>query len=207
VLDILATYLFNNKQVSIPHVGTFEVQYRPAVLQFAEREIHAPAYDVIYSSDVNVKEEQMRFLSQMTNMDLEAIHEQLLQLGNVLKTRLAKHSFEWKGVGLLNASDNGIHFESQVNNPLKPVAAHKVIHENAQHNVRVGEQHLQSGEATERLHTPDTIKKSPLMLIVWLLIILAILFIGYHLYLNGFRISSSGSQQKLTGWLNDVELP
>ena len=204
MLDLLATYLFSNKQVSIPHIGTFELKSNPAVLHFSEREIHPPSYEVVYSSHVNLRDEQLHFLSTITNKDVTSIHEQLIHLGDRLKYKITKQNFEWQGVGKLNAFDNEIRFEPNVINQLAPVPAHKVIHQNAQHTVRRGENQLQSGEATEQLNSPDTVNRSPLMLIVWLLIILALLFIAYHFYVNGFRISASGSQQKLTGWIGAI---
>jgi hypothetical protein len=63
---------------------------------------------------------------------------------------------------------------------------------------------MQSGEATDQLHSSDKVKRSPFMLIVWVLIILALFFIVYHFYVNGFRVSSSGSQQRLTSWIGAV---
>jgi hypothetical protein len=204
VLDLLATYLFSNKQVSIPHIGTFEIKSSPAVLYFTEKEIHPPSYEVVYSSHVNLRDEQLHFLSTVTNNDVTSIHEQLIHLGDRLKNKIAKQKFEWQGVGRLNAFENEISFEPNAINQLTPVSAHKVIHQNAQHTVRRGEDQMQSGEATDQLHSSDKVKRSPFMLIVWVLIILALFFIVYHFYVNGFRVSSSGSQQRLTSWIGAV---
>jgi nucleoid DNA-binding protein len=197
VLNTLATYLYQHKQVVIPHVGSFKLRYQPAVLNFSDRIIYSPYYQIEYSYEEEVDISQIEYLSVATTLERNEVQEQLKALGQALKHKLAQSSFEWKGVGHFEQNDSSIQFRSFNTNLLAPVPAHKVIHEHAQHNVRVGEDHIQSGEAAERLRQQEP-KKSMLMMWIWILIGLATAFIVFHLYNKGFKVSSSGSQYRVS---------
>ena len=197
MLESLTIYLFQHKQVVIPHIGSFEVQYQPATLNFTEKQIEPPQYQIVHYQECNVLDRQLQFLSICFNIDIDTAQRQLVALGEALRKKIESQSFNWIGVGKLNQTTDGISF-LPANKLLAPVPAYKVIHENAQHNVRVGEENLQSVVAAERLQDHAIEKKSYLMLIVWTLIILSVLFIAYHLYRNGWQIKASGLQQKVT---------
>jgi hypothetical protein len=197
VLNTLTTYLFQHKKVVIPYVGSFQLRYQPAVLHFSDRVIYSPYYQIEHTNDEIVDDNQIEFICATTRLQQNEVQDQLLALGQALKNKLKQSPFEWKGVGRLEQNDSFILFKPLDSNLMISVPAHKVVHENAQHQVRVGEDHLQSGEAAERLQQPE-VKRSKLMLWIWILIGLAIAFLAFYFYTRGMEVSTSGSQFKVS---------
>ena len=194
MLTTLTTYLLQYKQVAIPHIGSFELRKQPATLDFANRLIQPPVEEVVYNQTDAVNEQQTAFLSEALNASVSEVSQKLDTLGQQLKERVSKQSFEWRGIGLLDSGPSGIVFNSQFQTKLKPVEAHRVMRENVSHAVTIGDKELQSHEAAELLQ--EEAGRSYLMIIVWILIALALLFIGYLFYSKGLSPLTSGSQDR-----------
>jgi len=194
VLTPLTTYLLQHKRVAIPHIGSFTLKHQPATLDFASRLIQPPSEEVVYDQNDAVTDQQTAFLGEAMNVSSGEVSQQLETLGRQLKESLAHQAFEWRGIGRLESGATGIVFNSLFQNKLKPVEAHKVMRENVSHAVTIGDKEVQSHEAVELLQEEPG--KSYLMIIVWILIALALLFIGYLLYSKGFSPLSSGSQDR-----------
>ncbi|HVG40442.1 MAG TPA: hypothetical protein VM888_02430, partial [Chitinophagaceae bacterium] len=81
----------------------------------------------------------------------------------------------------------------EIKNPLQPVAANKVIKENAQHAVLVGEQEMQSGSMENVRTIAHDKKKRPVTTIIgFVLLLLSLLFLGYYFYTNRDTNSNTG---------------
>ncbi|ANE49900.1 hypothetical protein [Flavisolibacter tropicus] len=194
MLTTLTTYLLQHKQVAIPGIGSFELKHQPATLDFASRLILPPSKTVVFDQHDSVNDQQIAFMSEAMNMGSSEVSQQLQALGQQLKQAISQKAFEWNGIGRLEEGATGIVFQSLLQNKLTSVEAHKVMRENVSHTVTVGDKEMQSNEAAELLH--EETRSSYLMIIVWILIALALLFIGYLFYVKGFSPLSSGSQQK-----------
>jgi hypothetical protein len=203
VLTTLTTYLLQHKQVVIPGIGSFELKHQPATLDFASRLILPPGEAVVYDQNDTVNDQQLAFLSEAMNMGVAEVNQQLQTLGRQLKQGLSQKAFEWGGIGRLEQGTSGIVFHSLLQNKLAPVEAHKVMRENATHTITVGDKEMQSHEAAGLLQ--EETPRSYFMIIVWILIALALLFIGYLFYTKGFSPLSSGSQQKF-GYIENAQI-
>jgi hypothetical protein len=78
----------------------------------------------------------------------------------------------------------------------EPVPANKVIRENAQHIVRVGEDRKTSAEMMERL-IPAEEKRSYWWAAALIIGLLAFVFIAWYFSTRGLNTTSAGNQQKL----------
>lgn len=194
MLTTLTTYLLHHKQVAIPHIGSFELKRKPATLDFANRLILPPVEEIVYNQNDTVYEQQKAFLSEALNISAGEVSQKLDTLGQQLKEHVGQQSFEWRGIGRLEKGPSGLFFNSQFQTKLKPVEAHRVMRENASHAVTIGDKEMQSHEAAELLQ--EETSRSYLMIIIWILIALALLFIGYLFYSKGFSPLSSGSQDR-----------
>lgn len=195
MLSTLTTYLLQHKQVVIPHIGSFTIKHQPATLDFASRLIQPPAEAVVYDHSDRVNDHQQTYLSEVLHVSAGEVSQQLETLGRQLKESLTQQSFEWRGIGRLELGASGIVFNSLFQNKLTPVEAHRVMREKVSHAVTIGDKEVQSHEAAELLQEEEP-GKSYLMVIVWILIALALLFIGYLIYSKGFSPLSSGSQDR-----------
>jgi hypothetical protein len=195
VFEILTRYLHQNGQLYIPYIGSFEVVEQSARLEFAERLLYPPAFEVRYSEEGHLHDTQVDYLREEWETDSTTADMRLQQFGRQLKEQLGRGSLTWPGLGILQYRQNRIAFEATPLVTLTPVEAHKVIREHAQHTVLIGEQEVQSGDVAGYIHDSAR-KRSVLVIIGWILLGLAILFLVYYFYKEGFNPESSGSRQK-----------
>ncbi|HEY0058353.1 MAG TPA: hypothetical protein VGB56_04405 [Flavisolibacter sp.] len=204
MLSSLSSYLVQNKKVYIPCIGTFELQYKPAVLQFADRLIYPPSTEVLFVSEGSTSKEQVNYLGSQLNLDERDAEEKLRHFGEHLKRSIQESSFEWIGFGKLVLVDDAIVFEPAPSNALKPVAANKIIRENAHHDVLVGEKEMHSSDVS---YISDAAKpgRSYATLAGWIIVLLALAFIIYNLVQHGFHPFASGLQQKTFSYRQDFQ--
>jgi hypothetical protein len=195
VFDLLAKYLHQYKQLHLPGIGSFEVVEQPARLEYADRLIYPPQSEIRYSETGTLNDTQLEYLEQELGVDRFVVERQLQDFVQELKQRLNGQPFTWYGLGTLLLRQNRLEFRAEPLTNLTPVDAHKVIRENAQHTVLIGEQEVQSGDVPEYLHGTGR-KRSIFVLIGWILLALAILFLLYYFYKEGFKPESSGSRVK-----------
>lgn len=195
MFDILTRYLHQYGQLYIPYIGSFEVVEQPARLEFAERLLYPPAFEIRYSEEGSLPDIQMEYLQGELDADGATVEKRLQQFGRQLKERLSGGSFTWPGLGILHYRQNKVGFEGAPLVNLPPVEAHKIIRENAQHTVLIGEQEVQSGDVPGYIQGA-TRKRSVLVIIGWVLLGLALLFLAYYFYKEGFNPESSGSRMK-----------
>ena len=202
MLSLLTKYLLQYKKVAIPHVGQFELQPHSATFDFGDRLIYSPTYKTKFTLKDRVEDHQINYIAVATGSDETMVTRQLDVLGTALKNKIQQQAFEWQGIGQLKWSDNsGIIFHPAAISVsgLQPVNAHKVLREKVQHTVLVGDHEVQTSgsQQTDDIVYRPVKKKRTVLLIAGILTILAIGFIVYHFYANGFQTSSSGYQQKV----------
>jgi len=199
VLSSLTSYLIYSKRVCIPQVGTFELQHQPATLNFADRLIYSPVAQVIFNEHLEVPEEQLLFLSDELNTGRDEAEKALVFFGKGIKKGLAHRPFTWNGFGELSWQNDGLVFNSFGTSPLLPVAANKIIRENAHHGILVGEKEMSSSD-TSYIGEQQKTARSYAVIIGWVVALLALAFIIYWLYISNFHPFSSGLQQKITAF-------
>ncbi len=194
----LYQYLLQYKNLSLPSIGTFSMQRNPSVVDFPNRLIHPPCYNIVFGAE-SVRPVGVFFqrLAAMLNI---SEREAIIEFNNFsfdVKDKIDRGSkISWNGVGVLNKSLEGVvQFVPSI--PIvseQPIAADKVIRQVAEHTVRVGEQEKTSQEMTAYLNQPDTIKS---YWWIWAaaIALLSFLFLGRHFSTNG--IDAIGAQQTL----------
>lgn len=194
----LHQYLSQYKQVSIPEVGSIELEYEPASLDVASKMILPPAYRPQFSNKDAVREHQLHFLAAGLHTEQQLVQEQLQHFGKELKRKIQHDAFVWRGLGKLQHSDARIlfHADALPNERLQPVIAQKILRENVRHTVLVGEQEVQKSTALEDA-APGVEKKSYATLIGWMLIAAAAVFIFFMLYKGNFQTPASGNKTKI----------
>jgi len=189
----LIKYLFQYRKVAIPSVGSLELGYEPAWLDVADKKMVAPAYVPRLVAGDTVADHQYRFLSASLNLDTQTAGARLVQFGRQLKEEVLRRPVVFNGLGVFRTAGQQIVFEPQpVSTSLTPVAAQKVIRQNASHQVLVGERERNSVELAESLQTTPVTKTSLVNLMGWIVLLLAVAAIVYLLYRGAFHPSAAG---------------
>ena len=191
MLPLLTKYLLQYGQVCIPHIGTFEIIQEPPQLDVADKRVNPPSYSTRLSRQEAVTEHQFSYLAAADR----GYHprSELLHFGERLRETLRRKPVKWNGFGTLRFAANEIVFEPesiQVES-LSFVPARKVMRENVQHQVLVGDREMSREQVTHVLQK-GTARKPVVFIIGWILLALAVITIVVLLVTGGFRTSSSG---------------
>lgn len=198
----LYQYLILHKQLNLPGIGTFSVEKKPADFDIADKMVKSPAYTITLLTASNIPPKN--FFAWLSSRLAVSEREAVIQFNDFLfdlKKQLSSgNKLEWTGLGTLSKGLAGdIRFETSVkdHSPATPVPAIKVLRENAQHTIRVGEQEKSSVEMKEILHSTDNRKGSWWWPAALIILVLSIIFIGYYFSTHGLSSSAAGNQQKV----------
>jgi hypothetical protein len=199
VLSLLTKYLLQYRRLSIPHVGTFELLQQSPEFNVVDKMILPPSFRLNWNNSDALPEHQISYIAATINADKESIKQDLDLFGKKFKSQVQKQPFNWNGIGTIKADNGTIDIDNEIKvDGLESVAAHKLLRENAQHQVLVGDQEMTSQQVAHSLSQTGK-KKAYVVWIGWILFILTLLAIAFILYKNGFNPLSSGLKTKASG--------
>jgi len=197
----LYQYLVRNHELSVPGIGTFLLNRKPAEINFPDKLVHPPVYSITHHFPASPHSNGLFYwLSRVMGIsDREAVIRFNDFAFDMRKQLLNGSNIHWKGVGVLSSGLGGeIRFAPWPGPglPERPVKAEKVIREKPVHLVRVGEEEKTAAEM-EQILAKEDVKKQAWW--AWPLIIgiLAVIFIGWYLSTHGVQLSSTGHQKQM----------
>jgi hypothetical protein len=199
---ILNRYLFLNKTIAVPGLGTICMESQPAYIDASTRTIQPPAYRFRFDkfSDSPDKDLFSYLSSEQHISDYEALR-QYNDFAYSLRDRLNYYrEAPWEGLGTLRKDDMGeVQFDSSIENPffLQPVPAEKVVRANAKHMLLVGDRERSNSEMSDWFAEEPVHGNRLWWLVALLGGIAAILVIMIHFSSHGWNIGSTGNQQTI----------
>ena len=200
MVQLIRTYLLQNKSISIPGLGTIYVERTPAQTDFVNRQLLPPSYHFRFDKyfDAPGKDFFTYLAARKSVEDFEAIkiyNEWALQLRNSIST---DEFTPLHGVGALKRDSSGdILFEPSgpQNSFNTPVHAERIIRTNAKHTMIVGDRELTNVQMTDYLQESASRKTSwwVYAIIIAVVAIAAIIIYGYTSGNGGFF----GNQQTI----------
>ena len=203
MFEVLNSYLFQHKSISIPGLGTIFLETLPASSDIGNKHILPPVYHFRFDKYFDAPDKDFfSYLAAEKNIaDYEAIkwyNEFSYELRNRIKQ---EDKVKWDDVGVLRKDYAGnIIFESSSGAArfLKPVSANSIIRKDAQHHLLVGDKETNNNEMNEWLHPGQETKKKETWWVYALVIgLAALLVLLFHFSSNHGQASPSGNQQKL----------
>lgn len=192
----LFQYLLFHKQLSVPGIGTFLLERKPAANDFFNKRINPPAY--IFALQPTGNPPSKKFFNWLSATLHISDQDAVLQFDNFavnIKQQISKGGIiDWKGVGVLSKGLAGeIKFKPEKEMIFeKPVTAEKIIRLNAEHMIRVGEDNKTSAEMVELLSQTEE-KKSFWWAYALSLAVLSIIFIGWYVSGHGLGVSATAN--------------
>jgi hypothetical protein len=197
---ILNKYLFLNKSIPVPGLGTICMESLPSSIDASTRTIQPPAYRFRFDKFSDAPDKELfTYLSAQQNIsDYEALR-QYNDFAYSLRDRLNYfREAPWEGLGILKKDDSGdIQFESTILNPffLKPVPAEKVVRANARHMMLVGDRERSNREMSDWFAEEPVHGNRLWWLVALIGGIAAALLIMIHFSSHGWSVESIGNQQ------------
>jgi hypothetical protein len=199
----LYQYLILHKHLDLPGIGALVVERRPAQIDITEKIIHPPTFSIGFRQQANSPSKSFFnwIGSKFGISERDAVirfNDFLFELKKELNNGL---SLEWAGVGTISKGLGG-DFKMvpllQHHLPAASIPASKVLRENPEHLVRVGEEERTSSQMREYFYHNGNVGRRPYLWTIALVItILSVIFIGFYFSTRGMNTSSASNQQKL----------
>jgi hypothetical protein len=196
----LYQYLLLHHKLSVPGIGTFLLNRKPAENDFPNRQIKPPSFSITFEEFTDSP--GMGFYKWLGNALGITDRDAVIRFNDFVfetKRQISNGDIiNWSGVGSLT---KGLGVEvkfspATIISAEQPVTAEKVIREKAEHMVRVGEDEKTSVEMSEMLNRP--VKNRSYWWVLPLIIgLLAAAFIGWYVAEHGFDVSAIGNRSKL----------
>lgn len=203
----LYRYFIQHNNLYVPGIGTFLLERAPAQGDFPNKKMNPPVYSVAMqpirndSSGVQQSRQFFIWLAEVLSVsDREAVMRFNDFAFEMRKKINSGSTITWNGMGALSKSLAGeIRFAPAARELVfeQPVSAIKLIRENAEHMVRVGEEEKTSAQMAEILYAEPATRRSYWW--GWPLVagLIAIMFIGLYFSRYGLDISSTANHKKL----------
>jgi hypothetical protein len=196
----LYQYFILYKQLTIPGIGTFVLERKAAENDFLSKQFLAPSYSVLLQTSGRVPAQKFfNWLAASINTSHREAFEQFNEFVSETKKQIELgKKVEWDGIGTISSGMGGaIKFSPAQLFSDETVKAEKIIRQNAEHTVRVGEQEKTSVEMMAMLSHPRE-KRSYWWPAAVILLILGIFFTGWYVVRNGLKAASVANEKKLT---------
>jgi|tagenome__1003787_1003787.scaffolds.fasta_scaffold19609135_1 nucleoid DNA-binding protein len=145
-------YFALNKSLSLPGIGSFTVETQNAKLDFIDKTLHAPAYTIRYNKYDGADEKFYDFLARETGVEENDAMQNFKSFSDQLKEQLERdHRINLQGIGTLTTNGSGYDFvaDNSVQKYFPSITAERIIRQNAEHTVKVGEDERTSTQMHE----------------------------------------------------------
>lgn len=200
--ESLYSYLLQFRQLPIPGLGTILVERKPAQTDFVNKQLLPPSFSFKFDKYFDAPDKEFfTFLAAQNDMaDYEAIrwyNEWSYELRNKIRT---DNPVVLEKVGMLKKDLSGdIVFvpAPPLDLALEPVAAERVIRQNAKHTVLVGDREWTNEEAAENLSGDESKESKAWWIITIVLTTILLLILFFKFYQNGLNTGAIGNQQTI----------
>jgi len=220
--EVLYKFLVKYKTLDLPGIGTVILRVQPSQSRFVDQSFLPPKYFVAFEQDRAVADVDSHGQSAMTQKRIapsrklfswlavnygvterEAIvrfNDFVIELRKELG---AGKTIAWRGIGNLQKGPGGeieFHADKTGQPWLQQTVAKKVIRENAEHTMLVGETEKTSAQMSEMLLNPRSVKDKRAYWWVWpLAVIIGIfIFLGWYFSEHGISGNATGNNHKVS---------
>jgi hypothetical protein len=200
MIQLIRTYLLQNKSISIPGLGTIYVERIPVQSDFVNKQLLPPSYHLRFDKyfDAPGKEFFTYVAARKKVEDYEAIklyNEWALNLRNSIGNN---QTATLEGVGSLKRDLSGdvvFEAEGELNTVSVTVPAERIVRTNTKHNMLVGDREYTNVEMNDYL---NEVHREKVSWWIYALIVAAISFVAIfiHFYKTG-STAPFGNQQTI----------
>ncbi|MEO7313124.1 MAG: hypothetical protein ABIX01_22255 [Chitinophagaceae bacterium] len=176
---LLHQYLIENSKLHLPGIGTLEFAELPGRLEVADKLLMAPKKILRLNNAMEPgnKHGLMGFLSRTLNISEEHAYSVFQQfMDSVRNTLGTKRILYWDNLGAFQKDETGtIQFvqTSDIDQYTPPVSAERMIRQNAEHSMKVGETETTNTAMQEYYHGDETEPAKKDYWWVWAIVIFA----------------------------------
>jgi nucleoid DNA-binding protein len=159
--NLIADYLLENKQCFIPSLGILSFKKTAASFNFGEQNITAPMHSILFEEKEMENESLAEYVATKNNINVADANNLIADFSASVNFLGENETAKIRGLGEFKKKANGkIEFVSTaLNTAFAPtVQAVKVVHQNATHNMTVGDTETDT-ESMKEYFAEDTAVK------------------------------------------------
>ena len=206
MFQLLTQYFLQVNRLHVPGIGTFVLEPQNAVNDFSSQTVQAPGWHTVFTpvAEGAVADNATNnvglfdWLADKLKVSKEDAILRYDEFSGGLKADLDNDkTVTWAGLGSLRKVDKNIVFnqEDTTGSPFSDVAAKKVLRENANHNVLVGEKETTTDQMRAQL-AEEKPRGGISKKIAWVLFFIALALLAWYFIQNGCNLKNTGNQQK-----------
>lgn len=198
--DILNRYLFRQKAIRVPGLGSLVVEHIPAVADFANKQLLPVQSKLRFDKYADAPEPAFfQYLASVQQIpDYEAMGRYNQFAAALVEKIRTEESVEWKGVGVFRKDFGGEVVFQPFNAPFTlfaPVKAERIIRADAKHSIRVGDKEKTNYEMSALLSENAGVEKESWWIYALILAAIGLSILFFHLYSHGSGWGFSGTQK------------
>jgi len=193
--DLIASYLVQKKECTLPLLGSFKIQSSSAALDIADKKIHPFKNETIYSESADyLSPGLITYVAGVKNINYALAEEEINNWCLHTKMKLdSGEKINFHSVGNLGRNGTGIFLETETGlNFFEPVLAERVIHKNDEHAVLVGDKETTSAAMNEFYREDDTVIPKRISWKVWAISLAAVCLVTLLFYFSIRKPSETG---------------
>jgi len=198
MLSIITSYLLQTDKCALPHIGFFNTEYEPASTDIANKQIVPPSEQIVFNEEsILLTPGLIKYIAYKKNI---AENDAAIQLDNFCKEWKEKlnkgKKLQFNSFGSLQKKEAGnIIFSKEDNFYYAAVQAERVLHQNAEHDILVGDNATTSGVMNKFYKEEPIVKKRKWYIPAVILFISGLIILFFSFYHHPFNTSSVGNRK------------
>lgn len=198
--ELIQSYLYKNFKCPLPQVGTLKVTSIKAVAWYAEKKIVAPRQQVNFLDAVSPAEDFISFIADRKSITESEAIKLLDEYCKNLKNLPASEESQLSHTGKFFVNAEGVLVFKANEIPgyfLPPVHAEQVLHQDASHNMVVGDKETNSAEMAAYFADAANSRKEKWWIAALILAAIGITALLFYLNKHGFQLNMFGNDEKI----------
>ncbi|MEO6894118.1 MAG: hypothetical protein ABI136_03725 [Ginsengibacter sp.] len=200
--DLITSFIIQAKECRLREVGKFNVADIAAKSDIANKQIIPPAIEINYSSrEENISDGLVKYVADKKKISLAQAWDDLNNWCVDAKAKLINgEEILLEPLGVIKKGSTSNIFVPKIStiNFFEPVIAERVIHQNSEHAILVGDRETTSSAMNNYFQEEEVVRKNNTWKILAIILFaIALFFLIVHFYGNSFSLSTIGNQHKI----------
>jgi nucleoid DNA-binding protein len=196
--SLITSYLLQAGKCALPGIGFFKIKHKPAEIDIVNKQMLAPGEEIVFNDEaIFLSKGLVNYVANKKSIPVNEAENLLSNFCNEWKERIGTgEKFCFETLGCLGKNDAGtVSFEKEeVPQYFKPVPAHKVLHENAEHTVLVGDKETTSTLMSEYYKEEIQVTKRTWFVGAIILAVIASVVLFFSFYNHKISVSNIGNR-------------
>lgn len=201
--DLITSFIIQAKECRLRDIGKFKVVDIAAKSDIANKQITAPSIEIEFTKrEETISDGLIKYVANKKHVPVSQALDELKKWCADSKTNL-KNGGEilLEPLGILKKGTSGNVFVPKTSsiNFFEPVAAERVIHQNSDHAMLVGDRQTSSSAMNNYYQEEEVVvrKNNTWKILAIILLAIAVFILIVHFYGNPFSLSTIGNQHKI----------